>query len=101
MTSTFHLSAFSTQDVDQRSTEAEDVVQFQRKTSGNDSGHLERKRRPACTAERRATHNAIERARHETLNSLFLVKIHFLSCMLLCFADPRYPGAGGSTPKPQ
>lgn len=37
------------------------------------------KRKPsrrANTAERRATHNAVERARRETLNSRFLVRFH-------------------------
>ncbi|TFK46592.1 hypothetical protein OE88DRAFT_1613123, partial [Heliocybe sulcata] len=42
------------------------------------------KRKPsrrANTAERRATHNAVERARRETLNGRFLVRFTFLpSC---------------------
>lgn len=45
------------------------------------------KRKPsrrASTAERRATHNAVERARRETLNSRFLVSIFFVSASYPC-----------------
>ena len=46
--------------------------------SASPSTNAQNKRKPsrrANTAERRATHNAVERARRETLNGRFLVRI--------------------------
>jgi Helix-loop-helix DNA-binding domain len=51
--------------------------------SGLGTGGVVRRKpaRRANTAERRATHNAVERQRRETLNGRFLVGIFFLSCL--------------------
>lgn len=49
------------------------------------------KRKPsrrASTAERRATHNAVERARRETLNSRFLVSIFSGRHLIFTWANP-------------
>ena len=48
-------------------------------TTQNNAAQPKRKpSRRANTAERRATHNAVERARRETLNGRFLVRLHHL-----------------------
>ena len=43
-------------------------------TEGSSSAPKKKASRRANTAERRATHNAVERARRETLNGRFLVR---------------------------
>src|ERR1700729_3570374 len=50
------------------------------------------RRGPENTAERRATHNAVERQRRETLNGRFLV-CTFLSLFLLQFLTIHFGGA--------
>ncbi|KAF8307449.1 hypothetical protein DL93DRAFT_2064828 [Clavulina sp. PMI_390] len=53
---------------------------------GTPAGAIRRKPiRRANTAERRATHNAVERQRRETLNSRFLVSLRSL-CWCRCLA---------------
>lgn len=60
----FHPTASSVADFD----DAEPVSASQE----SNAGPKRRSRRPPNTAERRATHNAVERARRETLNGRFM-----------------------------
>jgi cell division protein FtsB len=55
-------------------------------SSTNPQGKRKPSRR-ANTAERRATHNAVERQRRETLNGRFLVRIILLTSYLALFSD--------------
>lgn len=59
--------------------------------------------RRANTAERRATHNAVERQRRETLNGRFLVRIHPSTAYIyvyLYLLQRIYIGPRRSPPKP-
>lgn len=46
------------------------------------------KNRPASTAEKKATHNAVERARRESLNARFLVLADMLPGMVRICSQP-------------
>ena len=69
------------------------------------SNSLQAKRKPsrrANTAERRATHNAVERQRRETLNGRFLVCSFFRLASTFVFRDLIPPPPQGSCrPPPQ
>jgi len=67
--------------LDYDSFNLEDDDQDQILPEGDESTVKRRNRRPPSTAAKRATHNAIERARRETLNGKFLELAHALPNM--------------------
>lgn len=68
----------STQQQPQATQEQQQPTQSASPTATNTAQQIKRKpSRRANTAERRATHNAVERQRRETLNGRFLVSLSF------------------------
>jgi len=69
----------STQQQLQATQEQQEPIQSASPTATNTAQQIKRKpSRRANTAERRATHNAVERQRRETLNGRFLVSLSYL-----------------------
>ena len=69
-------------------------------SSTNPQGKRKPSRR-ANTAERRATHNAVERQRRETLNGRFLVRISFPTLYLVLSNDTLFLFQGPRRPSSQ